>query len=389
MLSVIDHLSHHSSHGKSSAGLRCPDFTAIAPDRGRLAAEFLNRGIPVVSISFHDENGLRSERSAVIARLLKIVQKLQPDILHANSLAMARLTGSLPSECLKLSMTGNQSQTAVVRRIGHLRDIIHLNPSTIRDLNRNDTLIAVSEATKQNLANQGLDAGRCTVIHNGVNPEVFGPGTRELARHRVLPQIPDDAFVILTAGQICLRKGQRDTAEVIVEILKEGSPIPLHWVVAGDRFSAKPESLAYEQAIRTTFSNAGFDANLHLLGFRDDIPDLMNASNVLIHAARQEPFGRVLLEAASSGLPIIASDVGGTPELLSNEQHALLFPAGNLPELKQLLQRLMNDAELRTRLSANSRSRIVEMFTVQKAAERLYQHWNLVLTSSPIPEAKL
>jgi glycosyltransferase involved in cell wall biosynthesis len=85
--------------------------------------------------------------------------------------------------------------------------------------------------------------------------------------------------------------------------------------------------------------------------------------------------GRVLLEAAASGLPIIATDVGGTAEILQHQESALLIPPANPTALAEAILRLANDAELRSRLAKKARSQILERFSIETAAENLHAFW--------------
>jgi glycosyltransferase involved in cell wall biosynthesis len=85
--------------------------------------------------------------------------------------------------------------------------------------------------------------------------------------------------------------------------------------------------------------------------------------------------GRVLLEAAASGLPIIATDVGGTGEILRHQESAWLIPPADPTALAEAILRLANDAELRSRLAENARLQIVERFSIENAAQNLYALW--------------
>jgi glycosyltransferase involved in cell wall biosynthesis len=105
------------------------------------------------------------------------------------------------------------------------------------------------------------------------------------------------------------------------------------------------------------------------------MPELMNAADVLVHPAHQEPLGRVLLEAAASGLAIVATDVGGTSEILRAGESALLIPKANPVALAEAILQLAGNAELRSHLAENARSRVQERFSIESAAENLHAQW--------------
>lgn len=352
MLAALESLSHHSQL----------NLAAIAPPDGPLAEQLAVLNIPLHPLQVRGSDGTKTDTSALHSALRQIVGQLSPDILHGNSLSMSRLIGQL-----------DFAGTVSCHRTGHLRDIIRLNRTVVADLNGNDQLIAVSHATREYHIEQGLGPDRCTVIHNGVDIDRFCPHRNAVRRSDLLPQIPENATLVLSVGQICLRKGQLLTAKAICELLPERPDIYL--VIAGQRHSEKSESIAYENAIRETFDRAGMPDHLHMLGYRTDIVELMNAADLLVHAAHQEPFGRTLLEAAACELPIVATTVGGTREMLRADQDAILIPANDIATLRRAVEQLSDDQSLRRRLAETARSRVVQHFAVDKAARQLEQVW--------------
>jgi glycosyltransferase involved in cell wall biosynthesis len=285
------------------------------------------------------------------------------DLVHANSLSMGRLTGGLVAE-------------SPWPRVAHLRDIIKLSKSGTAELNRNSRLVAVSEATRTFHIAQGLSAEKAVTIYNGVDCQRFQPRSADGEIRRELGLSPED-FLVLTVGQIGLRKGQ-DVLAAAAELLAPRLP-RVHYLLAGERCSEKQESREFEQIVIARLKGLGAGDRLHLLGYREDMPRLMNAANVLVHPTNQEPLGRVLLEAAASGLPIIATDVGGTPEILNDGESALLVPPNRPESLADAILNLANNAALRSQLANNARNRILEKFPIQTAAENLRTLWAKVL----------
>ena len=275
-------------------------FSAICPADGPLADEFRQRGITVHDFRLRDESGQRLSADDASEFLRSRVRAIGPDIVHANSLSMGRLLGTVAGDIF-------------CPTTAHLRDIIKLSKAAVTDLNANASLVAVSRATARYHVKQGIHLTRVHVVHNGVDGEIFRPRERQSSLHRELG-IPDDAFVILNVGQISLRKSQ----DILVRaVLEENTPHSLcgdfprlHIVLAGERTSTKAESVAFEDAISSAFYEAGFIGRLHQLGYRNDMPHLMNEADLLVHTASQEPFGRVLLEAAASELPIVTTGLG-------------------------------------------------------------------------------
>ncbi|QDV53762.1 Lipopolysaccharide core biosynthesis protein RfaG [Gimesia fumaroli] len=353
MLSVLARL-----HGQSF------EFTAFCPAESLLAAQLSEQNIECHPVSFLDRAGQRLSREDVAAQLLPTLQVGGFDLLHANSLSMSRLTGALaprwPVPCS-----------------GHLRDIMKLSKTTIRDLNQNQRLVAVSEATRTFHIAQGLAAERVTFCYNGVDVESFQPRPATGALKQELG-LSNDARLCLTIGQLGLRKGQDILAEAAALLAAEGDQ-STHFVLVGERHSQKQESIDYDRAITSAFEQPRLKGRLHRLGYREDIAWLMNEADLLVHPAKQEPLGRVLLEAIASGLPIVATDVGGTAEIVTHEKSALLVPPGDSGALATAIGRALKDSGFSRNLATAARARALECFTQEQASERLSVFWNDVL----------
>ena len=300
-------------------------------------------------------------REQQIDALRTAVQRVAPDIVHANSLAMGRLLGAAAPQ-LTCPTTA------------HLRDILKLSKAAIRDLNQNSRLIAVSNATRNFHVGQGLTDERSVVIHNGVGIPAASD-TRPDVRDRVRQQlcIPPAADVLLTVGQIGLRKGLDTLAKTATLLAERGRKF--HWLIAGERFSQKQESIDFEKQVFATFANAEPNVTTHRLGYRNDVPDLMQAADLLVHGARQEPLGRVLLEAASLKLPIIATDVGGTREILEHEESGLIVPADDPDATAIAVEQLLDDCAKRQRIADAAFQRVAEHFSVEWSAVQLLELW--------------
>ena len=150
-------------------------------------------------------------------------------------------------------------------------------------------------------------------------------------------------------------------------------------MIVGERYSEKAEAIAYEAQLRRAFELAGLRQRVHWLGYRTDVSVLLRAADLLIHPARQEPFGRVLLEAASSGLAIVATHVGGTTELLTDLVTARLIPPDDAPALAAAVTEVLGDATLRNRLGTSARRRVESEFSIDTTAGGLLEAWRRVI----------
>lgn len=339
------------------------EFVAAVPPSGRLAGCLQDCGIAVRPLTLRDREGHKRPIEDVNAHLREHVTNVAPDLVHANSLAMGRMVGRIAGD-------------RAIPFTAHLRDIIKLNPTVMADLNRNTGLVAVSQATKDFHVAQGMQADKVQVIYNGVDGNRFCPTapTGQLKRELGLNE---NAIVIATVGQICLRKGQALLAQAAA-VLKQAYP-QAHYLIVGERHSQKQESIQYEHTLRQTFRAAKIEDRLHCLGFRDDISTLLNEVDLLVHPAHQEPLGRVLLEAAACARPMVATRVGGTSEILVHESSALLVPPNDLGALTGAMERLLKNQELGTRLGQQARKTAIKTFSLPAAASNLRVFWQSFL----------
>ena len=103
----------------------------------------------------------------------------------------------------------------------------------------------------------------------------------------------------------------------------------------------------------------------------------MRAATLLIHPARQEPLGRVLLEAAATGLPTVTTRVGGSPEILSGHQlERLLVEPGDSIALATKAVELLNQTDQQKQIGARLRAVAIQNFSVSKCAQTLDQHYS-------------
>ncbi|MEX2288390.1 MAG: glycosyltransferase family 4 protein, partial [Planctomycetaceae bacterium] len=341
------------------------EFVFLAPTHGRLAEVLRANGYQHLPLELHNATGERTPQDQARALVAGAVTACSPDLLHANSLSMGRLTGAI-------------SRDVVIPCVAHLRDIVGLSRAAVDDLSGNRLLLAVSRATRDFHVGQGLDADRVRVLYNGVDCRRFHPRPRTGALMTELG-LPDSAFLIANIGQIGLRKGQDVLAEAACLLAAQ---LPeSHYLLIGERNSQKPESVEFEARVIERFHAGGLGDRLRSLGYRDDVPRLLNEIDLLVHCAHQEPLGRVLLEAAASGTPIVATDVGGTREILADGQSARLVPAGNVRALADALAELHDNPGKRQSFATVARQRVSVDFSIEHAAQNLAGVWQEVISS--------
>jgi glycosyltransferase involved in cell wall biosynthesis len=212
------------------------------------------------------------------------------------------------------------------------------------------TLVCVSQAVAENMIAQRIPAANIHVVHNGIDPKPYCSGPVA-----DLP-IPAGALCVGTVAHLSPKKGYAELMAV-ARLVEDA-----HFVVVGEgRMRAELEEMAH----------GPLAGRLHLLGFRDDIPDLMRRFDVFCLPSRREPFGLVLLEAMAACCPIVAFADGGVPEVVIHGETGLLAPPRDSRALAQCLKQLQTDRVLRQAMGAAGKARLLSHFTLEHTLARL------------------
>jgi L-malate glycosyltransferase len=207
-----------------------------------------------------------------------------------------------------------------------------------------DRVVAVSEASRQALIErERCDPGRIVVIENGVDCQRFRPREPDAVRRAL--ELPSDAIVVGGIGRLSPKKGFHDLVAAVGRLLATGLPVELVLVGEG------PERARLEAEARA----AGLEGRVRFLGHRSDVQDLYSAFDVFVLPSYEEGSPNALLEAMASGCPVIATAVGGTPEILGDSSLGRLISPGDPEALAAALGELLEDAALRRRLGEAAR----------------------------------
>ncbi len=326
------------------------EFCAALPPDSDFAKLLAKHGVSIESFSFHDESGTRKQQPQIREELDLLIRRIDPNIVHANSLAAGRILGPVTAN---LKAVG----------LGYIRDIIKLSRKAIQDVSQLDQIVAVSQATADFHIGHGMPADKIQVIHNGVDLKRFRPKWMDLT-----PRPFTDSKICLCIGQIGMRKGVDLTLEMLAKAFKQIDKAEL-WIV-GERHSQKLEAIQYEQQLHSFADEHFKEGAVKWLGRSDDIPELMRRADLLVHAAKQEPLGRVLLEAAASGLPIVTTNVGGTPEILRGLDE-FMFEPGNFDDAVPAVIELLGNEERHREVSVALRKIAEDQFSAERAGEDL------------------
>jgi glycosyltransferase involved in cell wall biosynthesis len=193
------------------------------------------------------------------------------------------------------------------------------------------------------------------------------PSTETLATLKKIKGQP----VIGTVAHLFPRKGLEYLVETMDHLKKVFPRIFLVIVGTGD--------FQYERRLRKQVEHLGLTENVLFAGFQDYPELFISEFDIFVLPSISEGFGIVLLEAMALGKPIVASNIGGIPEIVQHEKTGLLVPSANVEDLCQGLLTLLNDPKKRAVMGDEAKKRIEEQFSLQSMMERLYGLYSEVL----------
>lgn len=234
----------------------------------------------------------------------------------------------------------------------------------------------VSSATAADLRRTlGISEDRVRVVPNGIE---MPRGERAALRREL--QVGEDELLVVAIGNLYPVKGHAVLLRALAELEEQGGAPAWRLAIAG-----RGEE---EQRLRDMAADAGIASRVHVLGFRSDAPDILAAGDLFVMPSLSEGLPLALVEAMATGLPIIASDVGGIPEVVARDQEAVLVPAASPPALAAAMRSLLGDPARRAAIGAAAQRRAYRDFSVAtmgSAYEALYR--GLARDAAPVPPA--
>jgi glycosyltransferase involved in cell wall biosynthesis len=279
-----------------------------------------------------------------LAPAVRAAVHARPDVVYVNS-----------EDCLPFALCSGLIARASV--VCHLHKTFP-RPSFPRLAARVHRLVAVSEFLRDEYIEVGVAPSKMVVVHNGIDVEDYPPATevqRAAARQKL--GLPEDAFVTLHLGRLEPEKG----TEVLLKAWRHLA-LPLDHarllIVGSPTVSPDPDARLQEL-------EALAPPGCHWLPMQRDVVTPLHAADVLaVPSTWHEPFGRVVVEGLAAGLPVVASRVGGIPEILDGDLAPLLFEPGSHVELADLLASLVDWRKDRPDLGQRCSAHAAERFGI-------------------------
>ncbi|MGB6682787.1 MAG: glycosyltransferase [Candidatus Acidiferrum sp.] len=211
-----------------------------------------------------------------------------------------------------------------------------------------------------------VSPSRIRVISNGIDTKLFSP--RPELRGATLEKagVPAGRFVVGSVGRLVPIKDHATLLRAAETLVQRG--LNLHVVLAG----AGPELARYQQFLAQSSALAN---RVSFLGACDDVSEILNLMDAFVLPSISEGMSNTLLEAMACELPVLATRVGGNPEVVGSDGSGILFAPGDVNGLAESLHRLSQDADLRRSLGKAARQRVLSLFSLECMVEnyqRLY-----------------
>jgi L-malate glycosyltransferase len=301
-----------------------------------------------------------SSFTRLILATRKEIERSDPDFVHANTVR-AGIAATLATMGTRRTI------------VWHVHDDLPPHPLSkiIRLLaysSKRTQIVAVSKATAKRFCRTLSFEGRMHVIANGTDLSRF-----PLKRYGESPLkselgISEQSFLVCAVGQICARKGLRALLEAFSQIYDDAPSI--HLAIVGKPVFSHEEQ--YRDELVETAVAAGISDRVHFTGERQDISDVLRSADLLVLNSLEEPFGLVLVEAMSSGTAVLATRVGGIPEIVTDSKSGWLIERNDTAGLASKLLESSKDPALLGEVARYAHDEVSPRFSLEQFLTNLH-----------------
>jgi glycosyltransferase involved in cell wall biosynthesis len=236
---------------------------------------------------------------------------------------------------------------------------------------RMDHIVCVSQGQADKVVRFGTPASRVSVIYNAVRMDRFTETSDISFRHRMESMFPHKPKLIVgSAGRLSLEKGFDILVTAAGQLVKENTDIGV--VIFGDG--------VLQEALQKQIDELGLTQSVVLAGFTDQLDQYMHHFDLFVQSSHTEGMPSVLLEAMSAWTAVVATQVGGTGELVVEGSTGLMVPPNDPEALAGAMKKVLGDDELRRSMGEQGRKRVAQSFDIEAQAEMYWELFNRLLS---------
>jgi len=315
----------------------------VISNGGKLVNELEKEGVEHIRLAVHKKSPFSL---VLVPRIANIIKSRNIDIVHASSRVPA---------WLGLFAARASRRPFVTSCHGFYSK--HFFSSVMA---KGELVMVISEAIKKRMTDAfGVPEEKIRLVYRGL----------DLGRYQYSgPERPirNDSPTVINIGRLTPLKGQLDFINAMKVVCKK-IPRACAWIIG----STGRDRVRYENTPKDITLEIGLGKNVKFFGHRNDIPELLNESDCLVLSSLvPEGFGRTVIEAAASGVPVCASNTGGIKEIVENGVSGLLFPPGDIEQMAGAIVRMLSDRDLRSSCIRALHAKVEKNFTLQQMASR-------------------
>ena len=209
------------------------------------------------------------------------------------------------------------------------------------------TLVVVSEQTKKQAIQEGVDPGQIKVIQNAVVPLDVKSVDRKTARAAL--GVSDNEIFVFSVGRLTYQKAQEYLVKAMSSVIAQAPQVKTG--IAGEG--------PFEAALKDQIRKQNLNAHVKLLGTLPDISPWLAAADIFVLPSRWEGLSRSLMEAMAAGVPVVATQVDGTRDLITDGVNGLLVPPEDAEALANSILQFVTDPAMRTQLARAGRDHVL------------------------------
>ncbi len=292
--------------------------------------------------------------------LCKLMRQEKPAIVHTHT-SKAGILGRLAAKISAVAVIIHTPHGHVF--YGHFNRLISRLFLLVERLfgRITDGVVALTDGEKNDYVQLSVyQAGKMVTIHSGVDIQRFSDVRTNATEIKKNIGLKPNTIVVGAVGWLLPIKGPSFLLKAMAAVWKGFPTASLVYVGKGE----------LEQRLKSDAVRMGVADKVLFLGWRDDIPEIMQTFDLFVLPSLNEGMGRVLVEAMAAGKAVVASNVGGVPDLVKHGQNGFLVKPGDITDLSYYIGRLLQDEKLRLKMGLSGR-RISQNFSIVKMVEKI------------------